>query len=64
MVVGENMAVSVGSISQIIRPLAEKKIPINMINQGASKIAIMIGIDQEYTDEAVVSIYNQFFKED
>ena len=64
MVVGENMAVSVGSISQIIKPLAEKKIPINMINQGASKIAIMIGIDQEYTDEAVVSIYNQFFKED
>lgn len=62
MVVGENMAKTVGSISKIIDPLADKKIPINMINQGASRISIMIGIDQQYTDDAVVSIYDQFFK--
>jgi aspartate kinase len=61
MVVGENLASTVGSISHAITPLAAQEIPINMINQGASKISLMLGIDEQYTDQAVVSIYNQFF---
>lgn len=61
MVVGENLASTVGSISHAIQPLATQQIPINMINQGASKISLMLGIDEQYTDQAVVSIYNQFF---
>ncbi|MCT2881683.1 aspartate kinase [Lentilactobacillus buchneri] len=64
MVVGEGMRARVGTIENIIRPLAEHDIPVHMINQGASRISIMLGTRQSDADAAVKYIYQHFFKED
>ncbi|KRK89617.1 aspartate kinase [Lentilactobacillus sunkii] len=63
MVVGEGMRARVGTIENIIRPLAEHNIPVHMINQGASRISIMLGTRQSDADAAVKYIYQHFFKE-
>ncbi len=63
MVVGEGMRARVGTIENIIRPLAEHDIPVHMINQGASRISIMLGTRQSDADAAVKYIYQHFFKE-
>ncbi len=46
MVVGEGMRNRVGIIENIINPLALHDIPVKMINQGASRISIMLGTDR------------------
>lgn len=61
MVVGEGMRNRTGVINDILMPLAEKQIAVPMINQGASRIAIMIGTDEKDADEAVRAIYHRFF---
>ena len=61
MVVGEGMRNRTGVIDDILMPLAEKHIAVPMINQGASRIAIMIGTYNEDADEAVRAIYHRFF---
>ncbi|APR07602.1 aspartate kinase [Lentilactobacillus parabuchneri] len=63
MVVGEGMRARVGTIENIIRPLAEHNIPVHMINQGASRISIMLGTRQSDADAAVKYIYEHFFRE-
>lgn len=50
-----------GVIDDILMPLAEKHIAVPMINQGASRIAIMIGTYNEDADDAVRAIYHRFF---
>ncbi|MHA8137512.1 aspartate kinase [Lactobacillaceae bacterium Scapto_B20] len=61
MVVGEGMINQTNALSQSIDPLAEDGIKVNMINQGASQIAIMIGTRRADATRAVKDIYNQFF---
>ena len=61
MVVGEGMRNKVGVIEQIIQPLAQHDIGVHMINQGASRISIMLGTRRADAEEAVKSIYNAFF---
>lgn len=61
MVVGEGMRNRTGVIDDILMPLAEKHIAVPMINQGASRIAIMIGTYDKDADEAVRAIYHRFF---
>lgn len=61
MVVGEGMRNRIGVINDILMPLAEKHIAVPMINQGASRIAIMIGTYDQDADEAVRAIYHRFF---
>lgn len=61
MVVGEGMRSKVGTIENIIRPLAENNIGVHMINQGASRISIMLGTKQADAKKAVKQIYQQFF---
>ena len=61
MVVGEGMRNRTGVIDDILMPLAEKHIAVPMINQGASRIAIMIGTYNEDADDAVRAIYHRFF---
>ncbi|WP_076462244.1 aspartate kinase [Limosilactobacillus caccae] len=61
MVVGEGMRNRVGVINDILMPLAEKNIAVPMINQGASRITIMIGTYDIDADEAVRAIYHRFF---
>lgn len=61
MVVGEGIAHNVNTIGQIIDSLTENNIAIHMINQGASRISIMIGIQESDADDAVKQIYKTFF---
>ncbi|MCH3922523.1 aspartate kinase [Limosilactobacillus sp.] len=61
MVVGEGMRNRVGVINDILEPLAKNHIAVPMINQGASRISIMIGTFDKDADNAVRAIYHRFF---
>lgn len=60
-VVGEGMAQTPTVPAEILGILAEEKIAVQMINQGASKIATMIGLAPADADRAVQVIYQHFF---
>ncbi|GAF35618.1 aspartate kinase [Lentilactobacillus farraginis] len=62
MVVGEGMRARIGTIENIIRPLADHDIAVHMINQGASRISIMLGTRESDADNAIRYIYDNFFK--
>ncbi|QBO37049.1 aspartate kinase [Periweissella cryptocerci] len=57
MVVGEGMRAKVGVVDHIIAPLAANNIGVQMLNQGASRISVMIGVKQELAEAAVRAIY-------
>ncbi|MBM2658949.1 aspartate kinase [Staphylococcus pseudoxylosus] len=57
MIVGEGMHRIVGTANTITNALAESKINLKMMNQGASEISIMFGIDVADADKAVKSTY-------
>ncbi|KRK99801.1 aspartate kinase [Secundilactobacillus odoratitofui DSM 19909 = JCM 15043] len=61
MVVGEGMRNKIGVIEHIVEPLVAHDIGVHMINQGASRISIMLGTRRADADEAVKSIYDAFF---
>ncbi|ANZ57664.1 aspartate kinase [Fructilactobacillus lindneri] len=61
MIVGEGMQKSSATIENIIRPLTDHDIKIHMINQGASKIALMLGTDDADAEKSVKLIYQHFF---
>lgn len=61
MVVGEGMRNRTGVIDDILEPLAKENIAVPIINQGASRIAIMIGTYNQDADKAVRAIYHRFF---
>lgn len=61
MVVGEGIAHNVNTLGKIIDSLTQNNIAIHMINQGASRISIMIGIQESDADNAVRQIYKTFF---
>ncbi|WP_412989684.1 aspartate kinase [Pediococcus siamensis] len=61
MVVGEGMRSKVGTIENIICPLAVNGIGVHMINQGASRISIMLGTKRADAKKAVKQIYQHFF---
>lgn len=61
MVVGEGIAHNIGTIGKVIDSLTQNNIAIHMINQGASRISIMIGTRASDADNAVQQIYKTFF---
>ncbi len=61
MVVGEGMRNKIGVMKRITAPLAKQHVAIHMINQGASRISIMLGTKKADVVEAVTQIYHQFF---
>ncbi|MQS96329.1 aspartate kinase [Companilactobacillus halodurans] len=61
MVVGESIAHNVNTLGEIIDSLTQNNIAIHMINQGASRISIMIGVQEADADDAVRQIYKTFF---
>lgn len=61
MVVGEGMRNRTGVINDILEPLTEENIAVPIINQGASRISIMIGTYVKDADKAVQAIYHRFF---
>ncbi len=62
MVVGEGMQYAVGMAARASQALADAKVNIEMINQGASEISIMFGVKAADRDRAVQSLYRAFFK--
>lgn len=63
MVVGEGMRNKIGVLKRVVEPLSESNIAIHMINQGASRISIMLGTKKADAPIAVKNIYQNFFKE-
>jgi len=63
MVVGEGMRHTVGLASRATTALADAKINIEMMNQGASEISTMFGIKDSQVKKAVRALYSEFFKD-
>ncbi|MCU5745601.1 aspartate kinase [Staphylococcus sp. SQ8-PEA] len=61
MVVGEGMHRIVGTANKITSALAKANINLRMMNQGASEISIMFGIDVKDANKAVQVTYNNYF---
>ncbi|MCM0583436.1 aspartate kinase [Weissella diestrammenae] len=61
MVVGEGMANNPHIINDILTPLSQNNIKISMINQGASRISVMLGLPVNQAQLAVQTIYYHFF---
>jgi len=61
MVVGEGMLHTVGTMARAASALARSGINIEVINQGASEVSVMFGLDAKDATAAVRSLYNEFF---
>ncbi|OYR94790.1 ACT domain-containing protein [Lactobacillus taiwanensis] len=61
MVVGEGMRDKLTLCASILYPLGQKDISIQMINQGAFQISIMIGTKRQDAEEVIRTIYQTFF---
>ena len=64
MLVGEGMLRTVGTTARASRALSASNINIEVINQGASEVSLMFGVDEKDADEAVRSLYREFFPAD
>ena len=64
MLVGEGMLHSVGTTARAGMALANSGVNIEIINQGSSEVSLMFGVDGNDADEAVISLYNEFFAND
>ena len=61
-IVGEGMAYRPGAAARVFSSLAENKINIRMISQGASEFNILLGVKEDDFDKAVRAIYHEFLE--
>lgn len=61
-VVGVGMRKATGTAARVLTAIANKNINIRMLDQGSSELNIIIGVDEEQFEEALKSIYDEFFK--
>jgi len=61
MIVGEGMMHTVGIASRATKALADARVNIAVINQGASEVSIMFGFKAEDAVNAIRALYNEFF---
>jgi len=61
MVVGEGMRHIVGLAARACQALARAEVNIEMINQGASEVSMMFGIETADVKDAVRALYEEFF---
>ncbi|KRM77033.1 aspartate kinase [Secundilactobacillus collinoides] len=61
MVVGEGMLNRTGLMSKATDALARQNVKLVMVNQGASEISMMFGIQQDKADASVQALYDAFF---
>jgi len=64
MVVGEGMRRTPGIACRIAGALARSNVNIEILNQGASEIGLMIGIDAADLERAVQGLHAEFFEGD
>ena len=62
MIVGEAMANSVGIMARAASALGNAGINLRIVNQGASEISMMFGVDEAYVSYAVRVLYKELFK--
>ena len=58
--VGRGMAKQRGTAAKIFTTLSNADINIRMIDQGSSEMNILVGIENDDFERAIVSIYNAF----
>lgn len=63
-VVGRGMINAKGVSSRIFTALAKSGVNIKMISQGSSEINIIIGVETKDFENAINSIYKEFYKEE
>lgn len=63
MVVGEGMKDTPGITCRVASALAQRSINIEVLNQGASEISLMVGISETDLDCAVEALHAEFFEE-
>ncbi|MDR1438785.1 MAG: aspartate kinase [Clostridiales bacterium] len=61
MLVGEGMLNTIGTTARASSALARAGINIEIINQGASEVSLMFGIDEKDASQAVKCLYGEFF---
>ena len=59
-VVGRSMKSQTGTAAKIFRALADARINVRMIDQGASELNIIVGVLNEDFERAIRSIYHIF----
>ncbi len=59
-VVGRGMRHQVGTAARIFSALSKAKVNVRMIDQGSSEINIIIGVENDDFNTAMISIYNEF----
>ncbi len=59
-VVGQGMVSTKGVAARIFKALAGDAINIRMINQGASELSIIVGVENADFKRAIAAIYNEF----
>jgi aspartate kinase len=59
--VGEGMKHHVGVAARLVAALARQKFNIEMINQGASELSIIVGVRAEDAESAVRALYDEYF---
>lgn len=62
MIVGEGMRERMFTMSKAATAFSENNINIDMINQGASEVSVMFGIQAKHEDLAVKALYEAFFE--
>ncbi len=59
-VVGHNMVKAKGTAARVFKAIAREDINIKMIDQGASELNIIIGVEEKDYKNAIKAIYNEF----
>ncbi len=59
-VVGQGMVSTKGVAARLFKSLAASAVNIRMINQGASELSIIIGVENRDFEQAIAAIYNEF----
>ena len=61
-VVGEGMARQVGMASRVFKALAESKVNVRIIDQGASELNIIVGVANSDYEKAIRSLYTEMIR--
>jgi aspartate kinase len=62
MLVGEGMRNTIGIAARATGALRDASINLEMINQGASELSMMFGVNANKSEAAVKALYKEFFK--
>jgi aspartate kinase len=63
-VVGEGMARQVGMAAKVFKALAEDKVNVRVIDQGASEMNIIVGVQNGDYEKAIRTLYQEMTRKD